>query len=45
MALGPGIFVIFRDKDAEQEFLLTRRFRKSVPAFIPRPPEREAKKR
>ena len=41
LSLAPGIVVIFRDKDLEQEVLLRRRSRALVVGALPRPPLRE----
>ena len=41
VALAPGIFVVFRDKDLEQEVLLKRQARTIVRPIGLRPPERE----
>ncbi len=40
VALGPGMFVVFRDKDLEQEVLLRRRSRAIIRPVGMRPPER-----
>lgn len=40
VALGPGVFVVFRDKDLEQEVLLRRRSRAVVRPVGMRPPAR-----
>ena len=40
VALGPGMFAVFRDKDLEQEVLLRRRSRAVVRPVGMRPPER-----
>ena len=40
VALGPGMFVVFRDKDLEQEVLLRRRSRAIARPVGMRPPER-----
>jgi DNA phosphorothioation-associated putative methyltransferase len=41
LALAPGIVVIFRDKDLEQEVLLRRRSRSLIAGVLPRPPQPE----
>ena len=41
VALAPGIFVVFRDKELEQEVLLKRQSRVIVRPISVRPPERE----
>ena len=40
VALGPGIFAVFRDKDLEQEVLLRRRSRAIIRPVGMRPPKR-----
>lgn len=41
LALGPGVFAVFRDKDLEQEVLFRRQSRLVVRPVGMRPPERE----
>lgn len=41
LALGPGIFAVFRDKDLEQEVLFRRQSRAIIRPVGMRPPERE----
>lgn len=41
VAFAPGIFVVFRDKELEQEVMLKRRLRTIVRPVGMRPPERE----
>jgi DNA phosphorothioation-associated putative methyltransferase len=41
LALAPGVVVVFRDKDLEQEVLLRRHSRFLLTGALPRPPARE----
>ena len=41
LALGPGVFAVFRDKEREQEVLFRRRSRAAVRPVGMRPPERD----
>lgn len=44
LALGPGVFAVFRDKDLEQEVLFRRQSRAIVRPVGMRPPERDRPK-